>query len=781
MLVLAVAMGLVGGVAIAAVAAARRGGTSLDRLEAAWHVPTYSVNSFAGSPDEQLQSLRAVLNDVGVKGGRIFSVATLLTFPGRSKSFADGAGGMLTEIDIKPGRPANGVLMEGRRPVAADEVAVTQAVLRRLGLHVGDRVEVAWYHYADLETLGGGGVATPAGTRSMLITGRELLPAELLRDARAEEGTIFENNTNIGFLPVAFWEDAGPDLATYGVGAAVDVTKRQSPRLQSASAESGLVVDEGAGELQGLNAVQSAIDLESAALVGFAAILALAGVGLLGGASARMLNVDPADRSALDAVGVSQRLRLRAATLLGTGVGAIASAVAVGTAIGASTQAPIGYAAQAEISPGLDVDGPVLAIGAVVVLLVIVGAALLGALLATRVQPASSTAGRRPLGRPLPATVGLRLLGQTARSRSGTSVRVAGVIAVSGTIAAVAAWAFAGSMHHLVGSPNLQGWEWDLMAGNYGRPESAAAGAEALARNPDVEAFTGFVYQSVYIDGKLVVVAGFDGSAITPRVLDGRAPRTHAEIALGEATARRLGKKLGDTVKVGIDPSHPTHQLTLVGLITPPAGLADGMSLNRGGSTTARALQEMVATEGDGADELPPFVHLLRLKHGVDVHAAIQRLQPDFPGVVNTARPTADVRSLQRVQFIPYLLATMIGLSGVIGVVLVLAQLERRRQRELALLRCVGFTARQLLGVVLWQATAFTAAALAIGIPLGFIAGRWLWRLAADRIGTDAGTSVSVLGIALAALGAIAVANAFALGPGRRAGRVHPAVALHVE
>jgi ABC-type lipoprotein release transport system permease subunit len=449
-------------------------------------------------------------------------------------------------------------------------------------------------------------------------------------------------------------------------------------------------------------------------------------------------------------------------------------------AIAGSTRAPIGYAARAEIAPGLDIDLPVLVAGAAAVLLVAVGAAVAGALLSTRPQPLSSTAGRRPLAGPLPASVGLRLLGQTARSRSGTSVRVAAATAVAGTVASVAMWAFAGSLGHLVDSPRLQGWEWDLAAGNYSLPESAAAGAEALARDPDVEAFVGFNEQSMFVDGEYMPVAGFDGDGVTPRVLDGRAPSRDGEIALGTATAQSLRKGIGDTVEFSIDSEAPGRQLTVVGLITPPAPLVDGMALDRGASTTLRAL-EGVATGEDEPDELHPYVHLIRLNPGVAVSDARDRLQADFPGTVNTARPTADVRSLQRVEAIPYLLATMIGLAGVIAVALVLSQLARRRQRELALLRCIGFTGRQLLGVVLWQATAFAAAALAIGVPLGVIAGRWLWRLAADRIGTDAGAAVPLLGIGLAVLGVVALANAFALVPARRASRVHPAVALRAE
>ena len=89
--------------------------------------------------------------------------------------------------------------------------------------------------------------------------------------------------------------------------------------------------------------------------------------------------------------------------------------------------------------------------------------------------------------------------------------------------------------------------------------------------------------------------------------------------------------------------------------------------------------------------------------------------------------------------------------------------------------------AYQLTGVVLWQATAFAVFALVIGVPLGLIAGRWLWRAAADRIGTDVGPTVPVVGMALAVAAVVVLANLLALVPAARAGRTHPAVELRAD
>jgi predicted lysophospholipase L1 biosynthesis ABC-type transport system permease subunit len=58
----------------------------------------------------------------------------------------------------------------------------------------------------------------------------------------------------------------------------------------------------------------------------------------------------------------------------------------------------------------------------------------------------------------------------------------------------------------------------------------------------------------------------------------------------------------------------------------------------------------------------------------------------------------------------------------------------RRRRRDLAILKILGFRRRQVAGAVAWQATSCTMAALALGLPLGVAAGRWARDLAATQL-----------------------------------------------
>jgi ABC-type lipoprotein release transport system permease subunit len=55
----------------------------------------------------------------------------------------------------------------------------------------------------------------------------------------------------------------------------------------------------------------------------------------------------------------------------------------------------------------------------------------------------------------------------------------------------------------------------------------------------------------------------------------------------------------------------------------------------------------------------------------------------------------------------------------------------RRRRRDLAMLKTLGFVRGRVVAAMVWQATTFAVVALAVGRPLGLAAGRWAWELTA--------------------------------------------------
>ena len=113
----------------------------------------------------------------------------------------------------------------------------------------------------------------------------------------------------------------------------------------------------------------------------------------------------------------------------------------------------------------------------------------------------------------------------------------------------------------------------------------------------------------------------------------------------------------------------------------------------------------------------------------------------------------------------PALLAAALAAGAIFALGLTLAASVRRRRRDLALLKTLGFTQRQLAAAVAWQASYTAVIGIVIGVPAGIILGRWLWTLFARQIYAVPQPTVPVLAVALVALGALALANIVAALP----------------
>jgi ABC-type lipoprotein release transport system permease subunit len=105
----------------------------------------------------------------------------------------------------------------------------------------------------------------------------------------------------------------------------------------------------------------------------------------------------------------------------------------------------------------------------------------------------------------------------------------------------------------------------------------------------------------------------------------------------------------------------------------------------------------------------------------------------------------------------------------------------RRRRRDLALLKTLGFTRGQLAATVAWQASVAAAIGVIVGVPAGIALGRWLWDLFARAIFAVPDATVPVLEVVLVAVGALLLANIVAAVPGRMAARTRTALLLRTE
>ena len=93
----------------------------------------------------------------------------------------------------------------------------------------------------------------------------------------------------------------------------------------------------------------------------------------------------------------------------------------------------------------------------------------------------------------------------------------------------------------------------------------------------------------------------------------------------------------------------------------------------------------------------------------------------------------------------------------------------RRRQVDLAVLRALGCTRRQLESTMRWQTLMLIGSALVVGIPLGLIANQFAWTAFTDRVGVSPGTVTPLALLALGALAVLMLGYALATGVGRRA------------
>jgi ABC-type antimicrobial peptide transport system permease subunit len=152
----------------------------------------------------------------------------------------------------------------------------------------------------------------------------------------------------------------------------------------------------------------------------------------------------------------------------------------------------------------------------------------------------------------------------------------------------------------------------------------------------------------------------------------------------------------------------------------------------------------------------------------------------DKVAVLGVLRPVQIV-NYRSVGSTPIILAVGLAFGAVLALGLTLASSVRRRRRDLALLKTLGLTGRQLAAAVAWQSTTTALVGVVAGIPLGIVFGRELWTLFARSINAVPEPSVPVLSMFLVGLGALVFANLVAALPGRSAARTPAALVLRAE
>ena len=136
---------------------------------------------------------------------------------------------------------------------------------------------------------------------------------------------------------------------------------------------------------------------------------------------------------------------------------------------------------------------------------------------------------------------------------------------------------------------------------------------------------------------------------------------------------------------------------------------------------------------------------------------------------------------MQRISAVPWFLGGVLAFLAVGTLAHALLVTIRRRRRDLAILKTLGFVGRQVRATVAWLAVAIVAPALLFGLPIGIAAGRWGWREFAQYLAVVPEPIAPAAGTLIVAAAVVAVANIVAAAPAQIAAHAPPATVLKTE
>jgi hypothetical protein len=374
----------------------------------------------------------------------------------------------------------------------------------------------------------------------------------------------------------------------------------------------------------------------------------------------------------------------------------------------------------------------------------------------------------------------------------------------------VSALTFASSLSTLVSHPPLYGWNWDYMFSttNDVPPQTL----RAIDHDHEVAAWSGANVLPFQVDGQFVPsLVASPHAIVAPPILSGHGLDANNEIVMGSATLAELHKHVGDTVYLseGTPRSAPFYipriPLLVVGTATFPAIgyssiIASQPSMGTGAlvsSSVEPVAWRRAQTSPDPMLNGPQYVFVRRAK-GAGAAATLAGLQQiaaaanqainadpraagnDDVTLVGVQRP-AQIVDYRTIGATPLVLASGLAAGAVLALGLTVTASVRRRRRDLALLKTLGFTRHQLSAAIACQSTVAAIIGVVVGTPLGIVIGRQLWVLFAHNLDAVPDPTAPVLSVLLVAIGALVFANVVAALPGRSAARTPTGLVLRAE
>lgn len=261
-------------------------------------------------------------------------------------------------------------------------------------------------------------------------------------------------------------------------------------------------------------------------------------------------------------------------------------------------------------------------------------------------------------------------------------------------------------------------------------------------------------------------------------LVDGRAPAADDEVVLPGSVLENAGLALGDTAEV-YTTSQGLLEVTVVGTYANETDVGGYVGV---GFTDERA--RALFTDGENASDVS-----VRAEPGVGQEELRDRLAAEFPDYsVSTGEEVRERLSEQLstiLDFVNYFFVAFGLIALLVGTFIIyntFSMLVAQRLRELALLRAIGASRRQLTRSVLVEAAVTGLIGSAIGVAAGFGLAQLIFLVleALDLGIPSGGLALTPMAVITPLVLGFVVTMFSAWAPARRAGRVAPVQGMRV-
>jgi putative ABC transport system permease protein len=304
------------------------------------------------------------------------------------------------------------------------------------------------------------------------------------------------------------------------------------------------------------------------------------------------------------------------------------------------------------------------------------------------------------------------------------------------------------------------------------KPKLDDAGIEALLRSlPGVKYVTADAWIDIHVAGRpgRIMAQFLRGEPATrgDTVVAGRYLSGPGEVVAPSAFLKRYGLKVGDRLTLAIDNTH-----------TPTTIVGEAMDASN------NLIMATWPTLAALAPDQKPTQYEVQLAPGVDVEKFNAAVKAADPGLYPATQPQVDQNSVTVISAAS-IFTLLLGTVATLGVFNTVVLNTRERRRDLAMLKSIGMTPRQVTVMMVTSMAALGALGGLAGLPIGVVAHRVIVTAMLDAAGLTLPTVMldvwRVTGLAVLVLAGVGIAMLGAFLPARAAARLTIADALHTE